>query len=288
MLGLGRLRSAVRPRLVTCRLASSVFKFAGGSSSISEKGRYPLVCYLASKDERVFSTFKRNYFYRQILEHVSQPLGAEYLDVINEYGLFSPEDWQEFSKNDLYGSPIMAAYNILGKNVTISPTTIRYAKVLCDILAMYDVSAIKSVAEIGIGYGGQCRLIRTKLPGAAYTLIDLPEVLGLAEKYLSLYPECRENIRYVDGGHLYLDDDYDLVISNYAFSELRRDVQDMYIDKVILKSKRGYITYNPLSYKYLDGYSDDELLAKIPGSEKIDERPLTYEGNCIIVWGRKN
>ena len=284
MLGLGRVRRA----LSACSLAASVFRFAGGGTSISDMGRYPLMCYLASKDNRIFSTFKRNRIYRQILEHVSEKQGSEYLKVIDEYGILTPEYWHEFAENDSFGSPIQFTYNIHGKNFTLSPTTIRYAKVLCDILSMFDTGSIKSIAEIGIGYGGQCRLIRTKLPQAVYTLFDLPEVLGLAEKYLSRYQDCKENIRYVDGGHIYLNDDYDLVISNYAFSELQRPVQDMYLEKIILRSKRGYITYNPLSYNSLGGYSDDELLAKIPGSVRLDERPLTYQGNCIIVWGHKN
>lgn len=257
-------------------------------TSVSDNGYYPLVCYLASKYDAVFEKFKRNRIYRQILEHLSEQQGSEYLKVIDEYGILTSKDWQNFAKNDLYGGPIQFTYNIHGQKLALSSTTIRYAKVLCDILSMYDTGSIKSVAEIGIGYGGQCRLIRTKLPEAMYTLFDLPEVIGLAEKYLSNYQECRENIRYADGGHIYFHDDYDLVISNYAFTELQRPVQDMYLEKVILKSKRGYITYNPLSHDDIGGYSDDELLAKIPGSVKIDERPLTYKGNCIIVWGHKN
>lgn len=283
MFGLG-----LRTKISACFLAGSVFRFSGGNTSLSEVSRYPLVCYLASKDERLFSTFKRNRIYRGVLEHVSKEQGKQYLDVIGEYGLLTPEDWQEFLKNDFYGKPFQSTYNILGRNITISPTTIRYAKVLCDILSMFDTSDIKSVAEIGIGYGGQCRLIRNKMPEAMYTLVDLPEVLGLSEKYLRHYEECRENIRYIDGGHIYLDEGYDLVISNYAFSELQRDVQDMYLSKIILKSKRGYITYNPLSHMRLGGYSDDELLEKIPGSSRIDERPLTFKGNCIITWGSKH
>lgn len=288
MLGIRRIARPIITGLSVCKLSSSVFRFAGGSSSISDATRYPLFCYLASKDDRIFSTFKHSRIYRRILEHVSEKQGHEYLDVIGEYDTLTAEDWQDFAKNDLYGSPIQFTYNIHGQSMTLSPTTIRYAKVLCDILSMYDTSSIKSIAEIGIGYGGQCRLIRSKLHGAMYTLFDLPEVLGLAEKYLTNYPECRENIRYVDGGHIYLNDDYDLVISNYAFSELQKSVQDMYLEKVILKSKRGYITYNPLGHNALGGYSDDELLAKIPGSVRIDERPLTCKGNCIIIWGHKN
>ena len=288
MLGLGRIRRAVSSRVSTYRLAQSVFRFAGGGSSVSDMGRYPLVCYLASKDEQMFKVFKRNGIYRRILEHVTYEQGKNYLDVINEYGMLTASDWQEFAKNDLYGNPLTFTYSINGGTITLSPTTIRYTKVLCDILKLFDTGSIKSIAEIGVGYGGQCRLIRSKLPHAMYTLFDLPEVLGLVEKYLKHYPECRENIRYVDGGHIYLDDEYDLVISNYAFSELQREVQDMYLDKIILRSKRGYITYNPLSHRILGGYSDDELLKKIPDSVRLEERPLTFNGNCIIVWGNKN
>lgn len=288
MLGLGRIRRAITNRVSTHRLSRSVYRFLGGGTSITDMGRYPLFCYMASKDKQIFSTFKHNSIYRAVLEHVTEKQGRDYLEVISEYGILTAQDWQEFAKNDSYGSPIQFTYDIHGKNFTLSPTTIRYSKVLCDILSMFDTSSINSIAEIGIGYGGQCRLIRTKLPQAMYTLFDLPEVLGLAEKYLSRYHDCMENIRYVDGGHIYLNDDYDLVISNYAFSELQRPVQDMYLEKIILRSKRGYITYNPLSCNSLGGYSDDELLAKIPGSVRLDERPLTYQGNCIIVWGHKN
>ena len=257
----------------------------GTATSVSDNGRYPFVCYLASKDENIFSTFKSNPIYRYVLEHVTEEQGREYLDVISEYNPFNAQDWQEFAKNDMYGSPRMYTYDLCGMNTAVSPTTIRYAKVLCDILNRFNAGEIKSIAEIGIGYGGQCRIIRTKLPDVHYTLIDLPEVIGLAEKYLTRYEDSRENIRYVDGVHLYLNDDYDLVISNYAFSELRREVQDMYLDKVILRSKRGYITWNSLALNAFGGYSVDELLNKIPGSVRIDERPLTNPDNCIIIWG---
>jgi hypothetical protein len=38
--------------------------------------------------------------------------------------------------------------------------------------------------------------------------------------------------------------EYDLVISNYAFSELPRDVQINYVKSVLAPSKRGYLTMN--------------------------------------------
>jgi hypothetical protein len=78
---------------------------------------------------------------------------------------------------------------------------------------------------------------------------------------------------------------YDLVISNYAFSELPRSIQDVYLSKIILNSKKGYITFNEISPGYFNSYKREELIDIIPNSLIIEEKPLTHPKNCIIVWG---
>jgi hypothetical protein len=80
---------------------------------------------------------------------------------------------------------------------------------------------------------------------------------------------------------------YDLVISNYAFTELPRSIQDVYLNKIILNSKSGYITYNEISPEYFNSYKSDELVKIIPNSHIIEEKPLTHKNNCIIIWGDK-
>ena len=59
----------------------------------------------------------------------------------------------------------------------------------------------------------------------------------------------------------------------------------MYLERVVLKAKSGYITWNELSFIELGGLSVGELLEKIPNSFLIKEDPLTYKNNVIIVWG---
>jgi N-acetyl-gamma-glutamylphosphate reductase len=76
-----------------------------------------------------------------------------------------------------------------------------------------------------------------------------------------------------------------LVISNYAFSELPRSIQDVYLKKIILNSKSGYITYNEISPSYFKSYKSEELVKIIPNARIIDEKPLTNKNNCIIIWG---
>jgi hypothetical protein len=77
----------------------------------------------------------------------------------------------------------------------------------------------------------------------------------------------------------------DLVISNYAFSELSRELQKQYLENVILPSKRGYITWNSSSVGHEKCYSIDELVRAIPNSRIKAEVPNTGVGNVIIFWG---
>ena len=79
--------------------------------------------------------------------------------------------------------------------------------------------------------------------------------------------------------------DYGLVISNYAFTELTREIQDEYLSKVILRAQRGYITYNEITPPSYRSYRAEELLAMIPGARRLPEAPLTHPANCIIQWG---
>lgn len=263
----------------------------GRKTSISDDDEYPVVCYIASQNNRFFSRFRRNSTYNDILEHVTREQGQEYLNIISRNNRlnFSDSDWNNFHQNDAYGNPIVFPYHINGKTFYFSPTTLRYAKVLQDIATLFDVDQIHSVAEIGIGYAGECRMLTSYLSAInTYSLFDLPEVLALAGKYLSKFgKDTIHKIKFIDGTTIDTNDSYDFVISNYAFSELIRSIQDSYLDKVILKSKAGYITWNTLSYEKLDGYSVEELLQKIPGSTAIEEKPLTQKGNCIIIWGNR-
>ena len=146
-------------------------------TSLSDNGHYPLVCYLASKYDAVFANFKRNFTYNQTLEcaHEQEEYGYHMLkliDGINGFNL-TAEDWQDFSRNDLYGNPRTYPVTFDGKKITLSSTTIRYVKVLGDIVSMFDTENIKSIAEIGVGYGGQCRIIMSRLPIEQYSLFDL-------------------------------------------------------------------------------------------------------------------
>ena len=263
-------------------------------TSVSDNNSYPEFCYLASRHDNIFDNFKRYPIYYSIVEHFSAweiEIGAKYLNhIFNNYS-FSDNQWADFLKNDSLGNPNVAEYVLGDKYLTASPTTLRYVKVLSDILSLFDTDNIKSISEVGGGYGGQCHVVMQMFPRITYNLIDLPEVLALAEKYLNRLNHSKQDIRYFDGTHFYSDLHADLFISNYAFSELSKPVQDIYIDKIILNSKAGYITWNyggqRLNTWDNDGYHLDEFLAKIPNSISIPENPPRTDFNSIILWGTK-
>jgi len=105
----------------------------------------------------------------------------------------------------------------------------------------------------------------------------------LAQTYLDGYA-LHSTMRYKTMNEL-AKETYDLVISNYAFTELRREIQDTYLERIILNTRRGYITYNEHTPPYFNSYKKDELLKIIPGAYALDEVPLTHSKNCIIAWG---
>jgi hypothetical protein len=262
-------------------LIKAIFARGAGrhDTSLSDNHTYPAACLRAATDPELFRNFRRDPDYTRILEHVTEPQGRAYLDLIAGNGrLLNAMD--AFKINDSYGNPRMYEYPVVG---AISPSTLRYIKVLADMEAGFDTLDHLKLCEIGVGYGGQCRIINAYFKPAGYCLVDIQPALALTQRYLENFTlDTKLTYRTMDE----LDDtSFDLVISNYAFTELARPVQDMYLSKVILKSARGYITYNEVTPADFNSYKAAELRGMIPGATIIQEEPLTHPGNCIILWG---
>ncbi len=107
----------------------------------------------AAGDDSVFSIFKSLPAYRAVLEHVTYEQGVEYLKHIDS----DADALASLAVNDVYGWPAKYSYPAVG---VVSPTTLRYAKVACDLRKHFD--GVRTIAEIGVGYGGQ-RLVLSNL-----------------------------------------------------------------------------------------------------------------------------
>ena len=119
-----------------------------------------------------------------------------------------------------------------------------------------------------------------------YDLFDLQPVLRLTEKYLE-HHILNASYKTTTLNQNMGDVEYDLIISNYAYSELPKDLQKKYIEKVLSKAKRGYLTMNsglPNSC-FHNKLSLEELTNLLPKFETLQEHPNTFPNNYIIVWG---
>jgi putative sugar O-methyltransferase len=248
-------------------------------TSLTDNEEYPNFCLNAANDLLVFSNFRQNKIYQKVLEHVDVKTGGLYLEEIIRTMPDLINEIEKIKMNDAYGNPIIYDYKTIGK---ICPSTLRYAKVLADLFNNFNSLDGLKIVEIGVGYGGQCRIINAIAKPAEYTLVDIRPALLLAQTYLDGYV-LSSVMKYKTMNELNKET-YDLIISNYAFTELKRDIQDVYLEKIILNTKHGYITYNETTPEYFKSYKKDELIKTIPNAKVIEENSKTHENNCIIVW----
>ncbi len=251
-------------------------------NSISDRYDYRSLCRLASENEDFFNSFKSNPSYNGILEHVSTEQGKLYLNYLNVNFPNFTEKIEYFKMNDLYGGTKLSNYSEIGD---ISPTTLRYIKVLSDLNQLFGNLNGKKIVEIGVGYGGQCFVSSQVFNFSEYSLIDLDEALMLTDKYLNKLNTNHRVIKIDDIQNI--DEEFDIVISNYAYSEVNKNLQDLYWEKIIKKSKHGYFTLNFISHLFgIESYNKEQLLLKF--SEKnpkiLDETPNTFENNIILYY----
>ena len=247
-------------------------------TSISDYKEYKEICLNASIDDEVFTHFRRNHNYTPILEHTSYDLGKGYIEWLTQNN-FDVNQIEKIKLNDLQGGAILEQYDEpFGQ---ICPSTLRYTKVMHELELMFGAFDGKNIIEIGVGYGGQCKIINDISKPASYTLVDLPEALALSKRYLS--DSNFTNINYLTQDQLSTDKEYDLVISNYAFSECDKSIQIGYVNDVLKKSESGYITFNTISHLFnIDSLSKDEFQTLMNCSEK-GENPASG-ANCIFYW----
>jgi putative sugar O-methyltransferase len=245
--------------------------------------------YVSSVDEinsnpEKFDRFRRIYNYREILEHVTYRLGIEYLKKMK---VQNPNLYLNFPKthpNDLVGQP--RKYEFF-QGADISPTTIRYLSVASEIQSIFGSNLSGNVVEIGGGYGGQCSIFQDFFKPREYAIYDLPNVQRLIEKYLTKIGQS-QNVVFPEYGQS-SKKSINFAISNYAFSELPRQVQIWYLENVLKYSEAGYMIMNSgrtdFTGRNTGKLTIQEIQAALPGSKLIEEIPKTNPDNYVLIWG---
>lgn len=257
-----------------------------GRMSDSEKTPYVQCIEAIAKSTNLRKKFRRVFMYREIVETVSYPQGKKYLDRIIRLNRQDNLDFSSYIQNDLIGKPITYKYS---NSLKISPTTLRYVSVSRELREIFGTHLSGSFVEIGAGYGGQASILMKDFKVTKYSIFDLPEAQMISKYFL-------EELRNQTSATMCTLFDntkeiYDIAISNYAFSELPKEIQDQYITNVLQKSKRGYLIMNSGLSNYTgrqDGkYTLTELREKLPPFDIFEELPKTGPDNYVIVWGHE-
>jgi hypothetical protein len=166
----------------------------------------------------------------------------------------------------------------------LAPSLLRYLKVDAEIESLFGNLNNYKVCEIGGGFGGQYYVSSRLHRFQSWTIFDLPQVLELQGKFLDACGDTRSGEVIFKSGIEIHPEFGDLLISNYAFSELTRDVQEKYASWMFKNFSNGYITWNTLSESKLGGIKLNELLDSHNQLQILGENPLTAPGNLILYW----
>lgn len=231
-------------------------------------------------------TFKSNRFYIDILEHVSYQHGEEYIKlIIDEFGLNKTEIEEFCHLNDAIGKPNKFLMQSIG--VECSTTSLRYIYhahlILKYIKETCSSSKPLDIVEVGGGYGGLCLAMhffsrKRDVNINSYSIIDLPDVIKLQERYLSnpIFTGTLGNVKFHDatlfGEDIETSDMF--FISNYAYSEIPKDLRLGYNTHLILpKVACGFLVWN---------FEWDEFV--VPPKKMENERPQTGGNNRFVYF----
>lgn len=236
----------------------------------------------ALNDENIFENFRSEKGYKDILEHVNKELAIKYYkNLIKD---FSHDEILNYcGKISKIGNPEMIKIN----SSNFNPTSLRYLNVALDIKKKFPGRNFERITEIGPGYGGQSLILDQFFDIKEYRYVDLPDVNLLIEKFLSFHG-VSFNTNYFTIESFDHRIETDLFISNYAFSELPKKIQKLVINKIIEKSKFGYMIVNNFynfSFKFMN---INEYKKYIDGLEIFEEVPNSYLFNKTLIFNKKS
>lgn len=254
-----------------------------GKTSVTDSKQYETylyLCSLATDNQKIFDNFRSSKPIFEAIDHVSLVQAKLFLKAILKKSDFGPEISKCLYDIDSLGNPRKYKFARYG---VYSPLSLRYLNTYLNLKDHFGSLNNLNIVEIGGGFGGQAGLISKLSPPSTYRLYDLAVVIKLQEKFIKSLSVPGKFFFYSKPENL--NAQIDLVISNYAFSELSKDTQDHYLQNIILKSPKGYITWNKLGHKFCGGYSLAELIRIIPNSQIFPDNPNFDSSNNLIVWG---
>jgi putative sugar O-methyltransferase len=252
--------------------------------SIYDQPIFNSSCYLSALDEEVFKNFKRHPYLNLLFENRSFEEGEKSLYSILENAPALVEKFELFRSNDRLGNPRVYDYGSFG---FFSPETLRYAEFVTHVQKKFHDISMLHVIQIGAGYGGLCKILHDVAHFKSYTIVDLPEHLALAKKYLK--EQGIETVYFLTPEELPKDSHFDFVLSDFSFSEFDKAHQTLFLDRLIQPSHYGYLLCHAFPKHFgVVPFQPDELKTQLKkrGHEAEIEikEPLGERATYIINW----
>jgi putative sugar O-methyltransferase len=261
-------------------------------SSITDNGWWSKFCARQAADDRRFARFRRAFRHRLIVEATPPAEARQHLARVLRQTPHYQALFDKFLTLDRLGAPRMTEF---AKDVWFAPNTVRYMRYLSDCETRFGNLDGATIVEIGIGFGGQCKIFFDRFAIGKYILIDLPGPIALARRVLTqlLGPETvAQRLLFLEAGNAGApaglpEGRFDLAISTLAFSECHRSIQQGYLNTVLSRARCGYIHRNEISGFFgLRSLRLAEIEAALPVKLDVEKDDITYwyDRNDILSW----
>jgi hypothetical protein len=267
----------------------SVECIAAVDGSISGTMDWPRACAALASGAWTSKNFRRIHAVRQVVETLGPVDGRHFGKWIRDNAPGYLTD-KRVAAIDSWGDPIRWPAAFLGTQRAFSPTTLRFLAHALWLKKEGFVKECGTVVEIGVGFGGLAAM-NAIVSNATTIMIDLPPVAEAA--ILQMNELGLRDFASIDHSKATAGDV--CFISNYAFTELSREMQDTYADQFIHHADRGVILSNAAVFadhmQSRDNNQIIELLSKhgIMAKEESCSTILCgsdrYHGNVIVGWG---
>ena len=145
-----------------------------------------------------------------------------------------------------------------------------------------DLKSVRSVVEIGAGFGRTCHTLLALGGVKQYVIVDLPQVLELSRRALAkLIPQHYDKVRFIDATN---EKDWqgiaaDLVINIDSFQEMPPVTVDSYMERIVENCRQFYVK-NPIGK-----YDPKSIgLAAVDPNKMQDVLSLGYCRNVIDIF----
>lgn len=264
-------------------------------SSITDNGWWSEFCARNAADDRRYARFRRMARHRLIVEATPPAEGRQHLERVLRQTPHYRALFDRFLTLDRIGAPIMTEF---AADVWFAPNTVRYMRYLSDCETRFGNLDGATIVEIGIGFGGQCKIFFDRFRVGKYILIDLPGPIALARRVLTEALGAQtvaERLLFLEAGKAGApaglpEGRFDLAISTLAFSECHRSIQQGYIDNVLSRARCGYIHRNEISGFFgVKSLGVAEIAAALPAKLEIERDDITYwyDRTDILSWGER-